>query len=137
MNPMPTLKELHKQSIQQYQTFYSLTLALEDSLKSMDTDNILRLIGELDHIRETVQKTDARLNEFFKQIPQKKQTALNVDRFKLIQKVMNKTSTLSPKVRAMMAMQAAELSKIKQGRNTLGGYARQTSKSGRIINTAN
>ncbi len=137
MNLMSTLNKLQQQSLQQYNTFYNLTLALEGSLTPLNTEEINRLSGELDQIKKTVRQTDVRLNALLQRDPQAAESPLNAERLALMQKIIDKNTTLSPKIRAMMAMQASELSKIKQGRNTLGGYIGPASKAGRIINTAN
>ncbi len=137
MSLMSTLNELQQQSLQQYNTFYKLTLAVENSLLPLNTEKINQLSRELDQIKEKVRKTDIRLNAFLQQNTQAAESQLNAERLALMQKIIDKNTTLSPKIQAMMAMQASELSKIKQGRNTLGGYTSQASKAGRIINTAN
>lgn len=136
---MPSFKELHQQSLQQYSTFYNLVLSLEKALEQPDTEEILHLTLELEQMQKTVHQTDNRINRSFQEglTPEAEDLSLYEKRLGLMQKIIEKNNVLSPKIRAMMAMQAAELAKIKQGRNTLGGYATRTSKAGRIIDTAN
>ena len=134
---MSTFKELQQQSLQQYKTFYDLTLTMERTLEQPDAEEILRLSLELELMEETVRGTDVQLNRYLEQGLLVEGSPFHVQRLEFMQKIVDKNKALSPKIQAMMAMQSSELSKIRQGRHTLGEYASPTSKAGRIINTSN
>ncbi len=134
---MSTFNELEQQSLQEYNTFLELTLALEGALEPIDTEKVRQLTRELQQIEETVKATDKKLNHYFQDGHHVPEESLSKKRIELMQAIVAKNTELGPKVRAMMAMHSSELATIRHGRNTLGGYANPSSKAGRIINTAN
>ena len=134
---MSKCKELHQQSLQQYKTFYNLTLTMEKTLEQPDAEQIIGLTLELEKMQKAIRRTDAQLNRCFQGGHFPENSSCHITRLGLMQKIIEKNKALSPRVQAMMAMQASELTKIKQGQNTLGGYTDQASKAGRIIDTAN
>jgi len=132
---MDDLKKLQQDSVRQYRDFYSLTLSLEEPLKRLDVETILRITHRIEEIKKEVMVTDQLVN---------RSTAsgvgdhlLQAERMELMKKILGINKTLMPKIQAMMAMQASDLSKIKTGMNSLGGYARPAPPSGKIINTSN
>lgn len=134
---MSTFNELEQQSLREYNTFLDLTLALEGSLEPIDTDKVRQLTSELEQIKQTIRATDEKLNRYFEEGHHVPEKSLSAKRIELMQKIVSKNKALSPKIQAMMAMQSSELATIRHGRNTLDGYANPSSKTGRIINTAN
>jgi len=133
---MNELETLQQNSVQQYQEFHALTLALEEPLQRLDVAGILQLTRRIEALKKEVRSTDAQINEAAP-AGHEGNRQLQAERLELMQKIRSLNARLMPRIQAMMAVQASELSRIKNGMNSLGGYGNAAPRSGKIINTAN
>ncbi len=134
---MSELEKLQRNSVRQYREFHALTEALEEPLQRLDVAEIVHLTHRLEKLKKEVRKTDAQINGVTPPGHGAGSRQLQAERLELMKKIRTLNSRLMPRIQAMMAVQASELGRIKNGMNSLGGYANAAPKSGKIINTSN
>lgn len=134
---MNTAKQLVKESIKQYQVILSRTSDLEQQLQQLNSELLTETATWLTTAMKSASETDTRITEAFLSNTALGNTPLFEQRTTLIEQVSLKIGSLSIKLNAIMAVHQSELKKIKQGRQTMGGYGQEKRKTGRLINTSN
>jgi len=131
-----TLHHLYQQSLKQYRALYELTMELEEIIFRANVEEIVQITKEIEEQKETIRITDTRINSYGQEEHQQLEPTLHNRHLEIMKKIIEKNNELSPRMQAMMALQSAELAKIKQGRNTLGGYTISADQAGQIINAS-
>ena len=134
---MKTVEQLLEKSVRQYRKVLEKTTAVEQAIQTQEPENILALSRAMHTAQDIAGKTDEELVPHFKRHQKITKSPLFHERRSLIEHIIELSESLTPKIRAIIAVKRDELQKITGGRAVMNGYHSNRTKSGSVINTSN